>query len=70
MDKPRSNSIPMHDNTTPKRYANSPAPVAREDELRKLATDIVRYCPSLTHFLLAMGSKKSDPKDNPLHGLN
>lgn len=67
MDKPRSNSIPMHDNTTPKRYANSPAPVAREDELRKLALDLIRYCPGMTQLLLAM---HPNPQDNPLNGLN
>ncbi len=42
-------------------------PIATEEELRDLAEDIVRYCPSLTHLLLAFGSKK---KSNPLKGLN
>jgi len=36
-------------------------------ELRDLAEDIVRYCPSLTHLLLALGSKSGS---NPLKGLN
>jgi|688.fasta_scaffold2314698_2 hypothetical protein len=44
------------------------APLASEEELRSLAEDIVRYCPSLTHLLLALGSKGSE--SNPLHGLN
>ncbi len=42
-------------------------PLASEEELRSLAEDIVRYCPSLTHLLLAMGSRK---ETNPLQGLN
>tara|TARA_R110002096_G_scaffold4493_3_gene20759 strand:+ start:8628 stop:8825 length:198 start_codon:yes stop_codon:yes gene_type:complete len=42
-------------------------PIASEEELRDLAEDIVRYCPSLTHLLLALGSKN---KANPLHGMN
>ncbi len=42
-------------------------PIAMEDELRDLAEDIVRYCPSLTHLLLALGSGK---EDNPLKDLN
>ena len=42
-------------------------PIATEDELRDLAEDIVRYCPSLTHLLLALGSKQDT---NPLDGLN
>lgn len=37
-----------------------------DDDLKTLAEDIVRYCPSLTHLLLAMGK----PKGNPLEGLN
>jgi len=41
--------------------------VASEEELRSLAEDIVKYCPSLTHLLLAMGSNK---QENPLRGLN
>jgi len=40
---------------------------ATEEELRSLAEDIVRYCPSLTHLLLALGSNS---QANPLHGLN
>ncbi len=44
------------------------APLASEEELRSLAEDIVRYCPSLTHLLLALGTKGS--QSNPLHGLN
>ena len=43
------------------------APLATEEELRNLAEDIVRYCPSLTHLLLALGSNS---KSNPLHGMN
>jgi hypothetical protein len=43
------------------------APLATEAELRRLAEDIVRYCPSLTHLLLALG-KKGRP--NPLQSLN
>jgi len=43
-------------------------PLASEEELRTLAEDIVRYCPSLTHLLLALGTKGSQA--NPLHGLN
>jgi len=39
--------------------------LASEDELRSLAEDIIRYCPSLTHLLLAMGSE-----ENPLKNLN
>ena len=42
-------------------------PIASEEELRDLAEDIVRYCPSLTQLLLAMGSKN---KSNPIHGMN
>lgn len=42
-------------------------PVASEAELRSLAEDIVKYCPSLTHLLLALGSKS---QRNPLQGLN
>lgn len=42
-------------------------PIASEEELRSLAEDIVKYCPSLTHLLLALGSKD---KQNPLQGLN
>ncbi len=42
-------------------------PIASEEELRELAEDIVRYCPSLTHLLLALGSKNDT---NPLHGMN
>lgn len=42
-------------------------PFASEDELRDLAEDIVRHCPSLTQLLLALGSKKAT---NPIHGLN
>ncbi len=38
-----------------------------EEELRELAEDIVRYCPSLTQLLLAFGSADSS---NPLSGLN
>ena len=41
--------------------------IASEEELRELAEDIVRYCPSLTHLLLAIGSKN---KSNPLSGMN
>ena len=40
--------------------------VATDEELQSLAEDIVRYCPSLTHLLLALGAKNNDP----LHGLN
>jgi hypothetical protein len=36
------------------------------DELLQLAEDIVRYCPSLTHLLLAMAPRN----DNPIHGAN
>jgi|688.fasta_scaffold1836058_2 hypothetical protein len=36
------------------------------DELLQLAEDIVRYCPSLTQLLLAMGT----PNDNPIYGAN
>lgn len=39
----------------------------RDEELRALAEDIVRYCPSLTHLLLALGSRG---RSNPLQGLN
>ena len=42
-------------------------PLATEEELRALADDIVRYCPSLTHLLLALGAKGAD---NPLRTLN
>ena len=38
-----------------------------EEELRELAEDIVRYCPSLTQLLLALGGENSS---NPIHGLN
>jgi len=38
-----------------------------DDELRDLAEEIVRYCPSLTHLLLALGSSDDD---NPLKDLN
>lgn len=38
-----------------------------DSELRELAEDIVKYCPSLTHLLLALGSKNSA---NPIAGLN
>lgn len=44
-------------------------PMPSDEELRSLAEDIVRYCPSLTHLLLAMGSKKDDDS-NPLAGMN
>lgn len=30
-------------------------PIPSEEELRQLAEDIVRYCPSLTQLLLALG---------------
>lgn len=43
-------------------------PLASDQELRALAEDIVRYCPSLTQLLLAIGSKKSS--ENPIQGLN
>ena len=43
-------------------------PIASDQELRDLAEDIVRYCPSLTQLLLAIGSKKSG--ENPIQGLN
>ena len=43
------------------------ATLATDEELRALAEDIVRYCPSLTHLLLAMGNNK---EENPLHGMN
>ncbi|MFT5470607.1 MAG: hypothetical protein ACI8UO_005736 [Verrucomicrobiales bacterium] len=43
------------------------APLASEEELRDLAEDIVRHCPSLTQLLLAIGAKDSV---NPLQGLN
>lgn len=51
------------------RLANRPATdsIASEEELRSLAEDIVKYCPSLTHLLLALGSKG---QRNPLQGLN
>ena len=55
-DLPRASQAPL---TTP---------LASEEELRSLAEDIVRYCPSLTHLLLALGTKGS--QSNPLHGLN
>lgn len=42
-------------------------PMASDEELRSLAEDIVKYCPSLTHLLLALGSKG---QRNPLQGLN
>ncbi|MBU6302006.1 MAG: hypothetical protein KGS60_10660 [Verrucomicrobia bacterium] len=53
------------------RASQSPltASIASEEELRSLAEDIVRYCPSLTHLLLALGSTKGG-QSNPLHGLN
>lgn len=38
-----------------------------DEELRGLAEDIIRHCPSLTQLLLAMGSSL---KSNPLHGRN
>ena len=38
-----------------------------EEELRELAEDIVRYCPSLTQLLLALGG---DNSGNPIHGMN
>ena len=45
-------------------------PIASEEELRELAEDIVRYCPSLTQLLLAMGSRSPldsvSPKIEPL----
>ena len=44
------------------------APIASEEELRDLAEDIVRNCPSLTQLLLAIGSKKVG--DNPIQGMN
>lgn len=39
-----------------------------DDELKELAEDIVRYCPSLTHLLLALASGGGG-KD-PIHGMN
>jgi hypothetical protein len=38
-----------------------------DEEIKTLAEDIVRFCPSLTHLLLAMSP--SD-RPNPLQGLN
>ena len=49
------------------RADRDPSALYTEDELRSLAEDVVRYCPSLTHLLLALGSKNST---NPLKGLN
>ncbi|MEO0445430.1 MAG: hypothetical protein AAF191_05070 [Verrucomicrobiota bacterium] len=43
-------------------------PLGSEEELRSLAEDIVKYCPSLTQLLLAMGSQSKD--EDPLQGLN
>jgi len=45
----------------------SPDRPATEEELLALATDIVKFCPSLTHLLIALGSKNGK---NPLEGLN
>ncbi len=39
---------------------------AFDEELRKLAEDIVQFHPSLTQLLLSMG----DPSLNPVHGKN
>ena len=36
-----------------------------EEELEQLAEDIVRFCPSLTQFLLALGDS-----NGPVAGLN
>jgi hypothetical protein len=52
----------------PRAMKPATALLASEEELRSLAEDIVRYCPSLTHLLLALGSK--DGQSNPLQGLN
>ena len=57
--RPRDTGQRWHDEVT--------APVATEEELRELAEDIVRYCPSLTQLLLALGSKG---RSNPLKGMN
>lgn len=53
--------------TTKERETRQQEEAFSEDELRDLAEDIVRYCPSLTHLLLALGSKR---EENPLDGLN
>jgi hypothetical protein len=34
-------------------------PIANEEELRALASDIIQFCPSLTHLLLALGNSKA-----------
>lgn len=59
----------MHENTQHPQRANKPAVALspHEAEIRKLAEDVVRYCPSLTHLLLALGSKG---RPNPLQNLN
>jgi hypothetical protein len=46
----------------------STEPIATAKELEELAEDIVRHCPSLTHLLLALYAKPSEP--DVLHGLN
>ena len=43
-------------------------PVTEED-LRLLAEDIVRHCPSLTHLLLAL-ARPDAAGSNPLAGMN
>ena len=42
-------------------------PLASEAELRAIAADLVKFCPSLTHLLLALGSTSVS---NPLRGMN
>jgi hypothetical protein len=44
---------------------------AFDEELRKMAEEIVQYHPSLTQLLLSMGPKSEDESDAPpLHGRN
>jgi hypothetical protein len=50
MDQDITHFLPGQD-----RIPSEPREEYTDDDLRDLAEDIVRYCPSLSHLLLAMG---------------
>lgn len=59
----------MEANKQPNQFTMIKAsPLASEEELRALAKDIVEYCPSLTHLLLAVYEKAGEP--SAVRGLN